>query len=75
MGKHRPLTRRRHASSRTGYITAAVLGLTVGVSAWTMSHPANPAVPSVTFGTAADTPVPAAGPTPTATRSGFVLTP
>ena len=59
---------RRH-KSWTVYITALV-----GMGAWFSSRPAGPAVPMVTFGTAADTPAPSDSVTPTAHRTGFVLT-
>lgn len=64
-----PAARRHHGQSRTVYITTAVAGLFVGISAWTMSHRTGPIAPMVTFGTAADTPA------PTPSRTGFTLTP
>jgi hypothetical protein len=51
-------TRRRPGAGFTTYIATAAAGLIVGMSAWFMSH-AGPAVPAVTFGTAADSPAPA----------------
>lgn len=70
MGKHTGQPARQHRNqSRTVYITTTIAGLFVGISAWTMSHPTGPAVPTVSFSTAADTPV------PTPHRTGFTLTP
>lgn len=63
------LARRRRGSDRAAYIAVAAAGLFVGMSAWGMSHPTGPAIPTVNFGTAASTP------TPTPSRSGFILTP
>lgn len=77
MGNLRSLfARRRRGSDRAVYIAVVVTGVFIGMSAWDMSHSQGaPVVPLVQFGTAADTPVPTAGPTPTAHRTGFVLTP
>ena len=60
-------TRRRGSDSRTVYITAAALGLLVGILAASMNRQAGPAVPTVTFSVATSAPTPE--------RAGFTLTP
>lgn len=51
--------RRRGAGSRTIYISAAVAGLTIGMASWFISHAPGTARPTYTWGTVADTPLPA----------------